>query len=166
MLNFFASRRLKGINHMYKLCFAGSQQPRNGVSQSAFPNRSLGTRGNEGNEGKRRPAPSRQRPRWRAGAAATGGEGTGCRAPRAVVTRSPDRATRQNQLWHGLLTVPLGMTAGLRRCGRPAVESGGTVRRPCHNGKNRRRGNWLPRTESLLRIGSGRFREPGQLQPA
>ena len=38
-----------------------------------------------------------------------------------VVARSPDRATGSGALWHGLLTVPLGPTAGLRRFMRPSV---------------------------------------------
>src|SRR5438874_13479197 len=40
-------------------------------------------------------------------------------------------------LWHGLLTVPPGLTAGLPKPvgsgRRPAVGGRGTVRRPCHN---------------------------------
>src|SRR5207248_2487563 len=49
-----------------------------------------------------------------------------------VVARSPDRA----MLWHGLLTVPPGPTAGLQEpasAGRPTVNAGGLVGRPGHN---------------------------------
>jgi hypothetical protein len=38
------------------------------------------------------------------------------------------------ELWHGLLTVPLLLTAGLPKLRRPSVGPGGTVRRPYHNG--------------------------------
>src|SRR5687767_12933312 len=46
-------------------------------------------------------------------------------------------AAHNLELWHGLLTVPLGPTEGLQILAtswRPSVRASGRVRRPAHNG--------------------------------